>query len=77
MKKISRYHPTANFFTFFVESSSQAAEHETNTLPSLKLLQQGVHELVRWGGGGGGGFPLNPPLDNVVGSKRLRSGRVK
>ena len=27
--------------------------------------------------GGGGGGQLNPPLDNVVGSKRLRSGRVK
>ena len=40
-----------------------------NTLPSLKLLEQRVHELV-----GGGG--INPHLDNVVGSKRLRSGRV-
>ena len=40
-----------------------------NTLPRLKLVQQRVHELV--------GGPLNPPLDNVVGSKRLRSGRVK
>ena len=40
-----------------------------NTLPSLKLLEQRVHELV--------GGALNPPLDNVVGSKRLRSGRVK
>ena len=42
-----------------------------NTLPSLKLLEQKVHELV--------GGPLNPPppsLDNAVGSKRLRSGRV-
>ena len=44
-----------------------------NTLPSLKLLEQRIHELV----GGGGGGPLNSPLDNVVGSKRLRSGRVK
>ena len=41
-----------------------------NTLPSLKLLEQKVHQLV---GGGGGGYPF----DNVVGSKRLRSGRVK
>ena len=37
-----------------------------NTLPSLKLLEQRVYELV-------GGSPL----DNVVGSKRLRLGRVK
>ena len=42
-----------------------------NILPSLKLLEQRVHELV--------GGPLNPPppLDNIVGSKRLTSGRVK
>ena len=40
-----------------------------NTLPSLKLLEQRVHELV--------GGPLNPPLDNVVGNKRLRTERVK
>ena len=39
-----------------------------NTPPSLKLLEQMVNELV--------GGPLNPPLDNVVGSKELRSGRV-
>ena len=43
-----------------------------NTLPSLKLLKQRVHELVV-------GSPTPPPLtlDNVVGSKSLRSGRVK
>ena len=36
-----------------------------NTLPSLKLLEQRVHELVEGG-------PLNPPhlLDRVVGSKK-------
>ena len=39
-----------------------------NTLPSWKLLEQWVHELV--------GGSTEPPLDNVVGSKRLRSGRV-
>ena len=39
------------------------------TLLSLKLFEQRVHELV--------GGPLNPPLDNVVESKRLRSGRVQ
>ena len=43
-----------------------------NTLPSLKLLIQRVHELV-----GGSTVPPPPPLDNVVGSKRLRSGRVE
>ena len=43
-----------------------------NTLPSLKLFEkQRVHELV-----GGEGSPLNSTLDNVVRSKRLRSGRV-
>ena len=39
------------------------------TPPSLKLLEQRVYELV--------GGPLNPlSLDNVVGSKRLRPGRI-
>ena len=33
------------------------------------LLEQSFDELV--------GGPLNPPLDNVVGSKKFRSGRVK
>ena len=41
-----------------------------NTLPSLKLLEKRVRELV------GGGGPLSPLLDNVVSSKGLRSGRV-
>ena len=39
----------------------------------MKLLEQRVHELV----GGSTEPPPPPPLDNVVGSKRLRSGRVK
>ena len=38
-----------------------------NILPSLKLLEQRVHELV----GGPLTPPPPPPLDNVVGSKRL------
>ena len=38
-----------------------------NTPPSLKLLEQKVHELV---------VNTPAPLDNVVGSKRLTSGRV-
>ena len=44
-----------------------------NTLLSLKLLEQKAHELV----GEGVHLPPPPPLDNVVGSKSLRSGRVK
>ena len=43
--------------------------------PRLKLLEQMVHELVGEGGRGGEGG-TEPPLDNVVGSKRLRSGRI-
>ena len=39
-----------------------------NTPPSLDFLKQRIHELV-------GGSII--PLDNVVRSKRLRSGRVK
>ena len=46
----------------------EACEDIPNTLRRLTLLEQRVHELV--------GGPLNPPLDNIVGSKRLRSGRV-
>ena len=47
-------------------------ERLPNTLPSLKLSEQRVHELV------GGSLTLPPPpLDNIVGSKRIRSGRVK
>ena len=42
-----------------------------NTLPSLKLLEERLHELV------GRSTDPPPPQDNVVGSKRLRSGRVK
>ena len=48
----------------------ETSKDRPNTPPSLKLLEQRVHELV----GGGGG---RTPLDNAVGSKRLRSGRVK
>ena len=47
-------------------------EDKPNTLPSLKLLEQRVHELV--GGGGGGG--TEPSVRQRCGSKRLRSGRV-
>ena len=51
----------------------ETSKDRPNTPPSLKLLEQRVHELV--------GGPLNPPppppLDNVVRSKKLRSGRVK
>ena len=43
-----------------------------NTPPCLKLLEQRVYELV----GGGGGSSTEPPLDNFVGSKRFKSGRV-
>ena len=40
-----------------------------NTPASLKVLEQRVPQLV--------GCPLNPPpLDNVVGSKKLRSEKV-
>ena len=42
-----------------------------NTPPSLTLLEQRVHELE------GVSTDPPPPLDNVVESKELRSGRVK
>ena len=55
---------------YFIDSIILETQKDiTNTLPSLKLLEQRVHELV--------GGPLNPPLDNVLGSKMLRSGGVK
>ena len=44
-----------------------------NTPPDLKFLEQRVHELV----GGRGQLNTSLPLDNVMGRKRLRSGRVK
>ena len=47
-----------------------------NALPSLKLLEHRIHELVGRGSTENPS-PPPPPLDNVVGSKRLRSGRVK
>ena len=57
----------------FINCTVLEAEKDIpNTLPSLMLLEQRVHELV-----GGSTEPPPPPLDNVVGSKRLRSGRVK
>ena len=56
---------------FIISTVLETYKDIPNTLPSLKLLEQRVHELV-----GGGGVPLNPALDSVVGSKRLRSGRV-
>ena len=50
----------------FIDSNIlETSKDRPNTPPSLKLLKQRVHELV--------GGPLNPPLDNVVGSKDLRS----
>ena len=49
----------------------ETSKDRPNTPPSLKLLEQRVHELV----GGGGSTEL--PLDNVVDSRELRSGRVK
>ena len=55
----------------FVDSNIlETSQGRPNTPPSLKCLEKGVHELV------GQLTPL-PPLDNVVGSKRLRPGRVK
>ena len=53
--------------------NSTLLENQKDRLPSLKLLEQRVHELV----GGKGALNPPPPLDNVVGSKRLRSGWVK
>ena len=47
----------------------ETSKDRPNTPQSLKLLEQRVHELV--------GGPLTPPLDNVVGSKELRSGKVE
>ena len=47
----------------------ETSKDRPNTPTSLKFLEQRVPELV--------GGPLNPPSDNVVGSKRLRPGRVK
>ena len=58
--------------TGFISSNIlETSKDRPNTPTSLKLLEQRVHELV--------GGPLNPlpPLDNDVGSKDLRSGRVK
>ena len=45
-----------------------------STPPSLKILQQRVHELV---GGALTSPPPPPPLYNVVGNKRFKSGRVE
>ena len=42
-----------------------------NTIPSLNLSEQRVHELA------GGGVPLPPTIRQLCESKRLRSGRVK
>ena len=56
----------------FIDSNiCETSKDRSNTPPRLKLLEQRVHELV--------GGPLNPPppQDNVVGSKRLKLGRVK
>ena len=48
----------------------ETSKDRPKTSPNLNFLEQRVHELV--------GGPLIPlPLDNVVGSKRLRLGRVK
>ena len=47
----------------------ETSQDRPNNPASLKLLEQRVHKLV--------GGQLNPPLNNVVGSKELRSGRVK
>ena len=48
----------------------ETSKDRPNTSSSLKLLEQRVYELV--------GGPLTPLLsDNLVGRKRLRSGRVK
>ena len=46
----------------------ETSNDRPNTPPSLKLLEPRIHELVR---------RALTPLDNVVGSKKLRSGRVK
>ena len=48
----------------------KTSKDRPNTSPSLKVLEQRVHALV--------GESTEPPspLDNVVGSKALRSGRV-
>ena len=44
----------------------ETSKDRPNTPPSLRFSEQRVHEVVG----------EIPPLDNVVGSKRLRSGRV-
>ena len=46
-----------------------------STPPSLKILQQRVHELA--GGGGGRGYSEPPFFYYVVGNKRFKSERVK
>ena len=55
-------------YDFINSTILEAYKDITSTLPSLMLLEQRVHELV--------GGSLNPP-DNIVGSKSLRSGRVR
>ena len=55
---------------FISSNILETSKDRPDTPPSLKLLEQRVHELV-------GGLLQPPPLDNVVASKRLRSGRVK
>ena len=61
-----------DFFNFTILATKKDIP---NTLPSLKLSEQRVHELVRG--------PLNPPppppprLDNVVGSKSLDQEELK
>ena len=52
----------------FIDSNIlETSKDRPNTPPSLKFVKQRVHESV-------GGPPT--PLDDVLGSKRLRSGRV-
>ena len=59
----------SGFINFDILETSKGI---ANSPPTLKLLKQCVHESV------GGSTEFHPtPLDNVVGSKRLRSGRVK
>ena len=54
---------------YIISKILEISKDRPNTPPSLKWLQQRVHELE-------GRVDLPPPLDNVVGSKRLKSGRV-
>ena len=55
-------------YGFINSNILETSKDRPNIPPSLKLLKQRVHELVRG--------PLIPLLNNVVRSKRLRSGRV-